>query len=107
MFIICGVLYAVDSTSAPSTKIRFALDLYTGKLLDKEIVFTNPFNATTTLGYNHNNKELYTWNRGNQLTYPVRINAMGTNATRDKSFEEVMKNIVVGHTVTRIKKIEP
>jgi hypothetical protein len=99
MFIVCGVLYAVDSVTEPKTKIRFALDLYTGKLIEKELDFTNPFNGTTTLGYNHNNKELYTWNLGNQLTYPVKINAMGTNATQEKPFEEIMQT--VGHTIYR------
>jgi hypothetical protein len=87
MFIICGVLYAVDSATEPKTKIRFALDLYTRKLLDKELDFTNPFTGTTTIGYNFYNKELYTWNLGNQLTYPVRINAMGSNQTAEPSYE--------------------
>lgn len=97
MFIVCGVLYAVDSATNRNTKIRFALDLYTKKLMDKELEFTNPFNGTTTLGYNHLKKEIYTWNLGNQLTYPVQINAMGTNATENKPMEEVIKT--VGHTV--------
>lgn len=103
MFIVCGVLYAVDSATARSTTIRFALDLYTGKLLDKELVFTNPFNGTSTLGYNHNTKELYTWNLGNQLTYPVRINAMGSNQTADEPFEAALKT--VGHSVFRQTRI--
>ena len=29
MFVVCGVLYAVDRTDARDTKIRLALDLYT------------------------------------------------------------------------------
>lgn len=33
MFIVCGVLYAVDSVTEKSTTIRLALDLYRGKLL--------------------------------------------------------------------------
>ncbi|CRL01736.1 CLUMA_CG014952, isoform A, partial [Clunio marinus] len=69
MFIVCGVLYAVDSATVRYTKIRFALDLYSKKLLDKELNFVNPFNSTTTIGYNHNKNELYTWNLGNQFTY--------------------------------------
>lgn len=101
MFIICGVLYAVDSATLPKTKIRFALDLYTGKLLDKELAFTNPFNGTTSIGYNHNNKELYTWNLGNQLTYPVRINAMMTNLTTEKPIEK--REATVGYTIYRHK----
>jgi hypothetical protein len=99
MFIICGVLYAVDSSSKRDTKIRFALDLYTGnRLLDKEIDFTNPLNGTSTIAYNHNTKELYTWNSGNQLTYPVKINAMGTNTTSD-DFPEM--ETLIANTVAR------
>jgi Olfactomedin-like domain len=99
MFIICGVLYAVDSATIPKTKIRFALDLYTQKLLEKELDFTNPFNGTTSIGYNHNNRELYTWNLGNQLTYPVRINAMGSNLTAEEPFEKILA--AVASTVFR------
>jgi hypothetical protein len=72
MFIACGVLYGIDSTSERNTKIRLALDLYTMKLIDVSLSFTNPFRKTTTVGYNHKNKELYSWDRGNQLIYPVR-----------------------------------
>ena len=34
MFIVCGVLYAVDRTDARDTKIRLALDLYTHRMLE-------------------------------------------------------------------------
>jgi hypothetical protein len=64
MFIVCGVLYAIDSVTERNTKIRLALDLYTTKLLDVSLSFTNPFRKTTTVSYNHRNKELYSWDRG-------------------------------------------
>jgi Olfactomedin-like domain len=84
MFIVCGVLYAIDSTTEKNTKIRLALDLYTLKLLDVTLSFTNPFRKTTTVGYNHRNKELYTWDKGTQLIYPVRYHEIGYNHTGDK-----------------------
>lgn len=56
MFIVCGVLYAVDSVTERLTKIRLALDLYQSKLLEVNLSFTNPFRKTTTVGYNHRNK---------------------------------------------------
>lgn len=56
MFIVCGVLYAVDSVSDRNTKIRFAFDLYNEKLLDVNLAFSNPFKKTTTIGYNHRHK---------------------------------------------------
>lgn len=72
MFITCGILYAIDSATDKNTKIRFALDLYTQKLLDVSLSFANPFKKTTTLGYNHKNKELYALDKGNILLYPIR-----------------------------------
>lgn len=96
---MCGVLYAVDSATARDTKIRFALDLYSKKLIEVETPFTNPFNGTTTIGYNHNTKELYTWNLGNQLTYPVKIISMGSNQTAEEPFDKILQT--VGHTVFR------
>ncbi|XP_049816320.1 uncharacterized protein LOC126263277 [Schistocerca nitens] len=83
MFVVCGVLYAVNSVTDRITKIAFALDLYTNNLQDVNLNFTNPFRRTTMIGYNHRNKELFTWDKGNQLTYPVRYHEMGyhLNAT--------------------------
>lgn len=52
MFIVCGVLYAVDSVTDRNSKIRFAYDLYKNKLLDVNLSFTNAFRKTTMLGYN-------------------------------------------------------
>lgn len=60
MFIVCGVLYAVDSVVDRNTKIRLALDLYKNQLLDDvNLSFTNPFKRTTTVGYNHRSKVYY------------------------------------------------
>ncbi|CAM6031633.1 unnamed protein product, partial [Sphagnum compactum] len=56
MFIVCGVLYGIDSVTERETKIRLALDLYENKLLDSMLTFTNPFRATKTVGYNPRNK---------------------------------------------------
>jgi hypothetical protein len=59
MFIVCGVLYAIDSVTDRSTKIRLAMDLYhKGKVLEvgNELSFSNPFTRTTTVGYNHKTK---------------------------------------------------
>lgn len=57
MFIVCGVLYAVESVTERNTKIRLALDLYRNTVLeDANLSFTNPFKRTTTVGYNHRSK---------------------------------------------------
>lgn len=80
MFIVCGVLYAIDSGVERNTKIRLALDLYNLKLLDSTLTFTNPFRRTTAVSYNARSKELFTWDQGNQLTYPIRYNSIGNDA---------------------------
>jgi Olfactomedin-like domain len=90
MFIACGILYGVDSATERTTKIRLALDLYTHNVLDADINFSNPFNNTSTIGFNSLTKDLYTWTMGNQLTYPVKINALGTNKTEQPSFEDII-----------------
>ena len=87
MFIVCGVLYAVDRTDARETKIRLALDLYKHNMIEIELPFTNPFRHTTMLGYNPRKDPrdgsgrpggfLYTWDGGNQLTYPVKYHDIG------------------------------
>ncbi len=61
MFIICGVLYAIDSVVVRYTDIRLALDLYENKILTdiKDLKFANPFTNTTTVGYNHERKVHY------------------------------------------------
>ncbi|XP_073954048.1 uncharacterized protein isoform X1 [Choristoneura fumiferana] len=74
MFIVCGVLYALDSATERESKVSMAVDLYQDKSVEVSLQFTNPFRKTTQLGYDHNHKELYSWDRGNQLTYPVRYN---------------------------------
>ncbi|CAH0552151.1 unnamed protein product [Brassicogethes aeneus] len=93
MFIVCGVLYAVDSVSIRDTKIRFALDLYKETLLDVNLLFSNPFRKTTMIGYNHRNKELYTWDKGNQLTYPIRYHEIGYNYTGKDDKKENLEGI--------------
>lgn len=57
MFIVCGVLYAIDSVTERNTKIAFALDLYKGYVLnDINLSFTNPFKNTTMALYNPETK---------------------------------------------------
>ncbi|KAG7163708.1 Myocilin-like [Homarus americanus] len=79
LFITCGVLYAIDSATERDTKIRFALDLYRKRFLDVDLPFNNPFKMTTMLGYNYDTKEIYSWDNGNQLTYPVKVIDIGYN----------------------------
>lgn len=88
MFIVSGVLYAIDSDTDRNTKIRFALDLYKSKLLDSALTFNNPFRKTTSVAYNARTKELFTWDNGNQLTYPIRYHSIGYDAVSGEKQEE-------------------
>ncbi|KAL5289280.1 OLFML2B family protein [Megaselia abdita] len=78
MFIVCGVLYAIDSTTEKNSQIRVAVDLYNPKIINVNLPFSNPFRKTTTVGYNPHLVELYSFDRGNQLTYPIRYNQQNT-----------------------------
>lgn len=78
-FLLCGVLYGVESGRTERTHIAFAYDLYTNRELSKEIAggekvaFTNPFLGTVYIGYNPLYRYLYTWDNGNMLEYPLKI----------------------------------
>lgn len=74
-FIMCGILYGVESVSSHRTHIKFAYDLYNDKELKQleKIEFTNPFMSTSYIGYNSRYQYLYTWDKGNILEYPLKI----------------------------------
>ncbi|XP_052132980.1 myocilin-like [Frankliniella occidentalis] len=98
MFIVCGVLYVVDSVEE-NTNIRFALDLYNNRVLkDVDLPFTNPFFNTTMLGYSHRHKELYSYDKGNQLTYPVRYHVIDDDKAgkEDKGEPEASARVETG-----------
>ncbi|BES91463.1 OLF [Nesidiocoris tenuis] len=100
MFIVCGVLYVVESTTDRRSNIRFAFDLYKLEpLLDVSMEFTNPFRRTTMIAYNHKNKELFTWDKGNQLTYPIRYHEIGYNLTKEERGEPESNSLVSGFEV--------
>lgn len=71
LFIICGVLYAVDSVNDVSTRIGFAFDLFTETALDLALNFSNPFRNTSMVSYNPSDGAIYTWDLGHQLLYPL------------------------------------
>lgn len=58
MFIVCGVLYALDSATERESKVSMAVDLYQDKSVEVALPFTNPFRKTTQLGYDHTHKVL-------------------------------------------------
>lgn len=70
-FIACGVLYLVDSAHDKITQISFAYDLYTRNTSSVQILYKNPFQMNNMISYNPRSNEIYSWDKGNQLRYPL------------------------------------
>lgn len=89
MFIACGVLYGLESTSDIFTKIRFAFDLYLNTPIDVSVNFTNPFKNNNLISYNPRSEQIYAWDAKNLIEYPIRfldegkINAEGNDDGND------------------------
>lgn len=81
MFIACGILYAVHNVTSNPMEIKMALDLYKNSVLNVHLVFSNPYRKTTMIRYNPKMKELYTWDRGNLLAYPVKYHEGNNTST--------------------------
>uniref|UniRef100_T1JN10 Small ribosomal subunit protein mS29 n=1 Tax=Strigamia maritima TaxID=126957 RepID=T1JN10_STRMM len=80
MFIICGVLYAVSNVTSRTTLIQVAFDLYQNQMVKlPKLEFANPFKGTTMISYNHRDQQLLSWDKGNQLSYPLRTNLLTKN----------------------------
>ena len=73
-FITCGVLYLVRDTRVKNTLIDFAYDLYEKEMLPQvRLKFSNPFQMNNMVSYNPSEQKIYSWDRGNQLTYPLLL----------------------------------
>ena len=77
-FVVCGVLYLVrDVRARHGAPLDFAYDLYERQHVDStgdgHATFNSPYQLTTALAYNARDQRLYTWDNGNQLTYPLRL----------------------------------
>lgn len=44
-------------------------------------------------------QELYSWDRGNQLTYPVRYNEIGMNSSSTEPTDEGLTQVRTGYEV--------
>lgn len=84
MFIICGVLYGIESSTESNTRIAFAYDLYRDQELElpETINFTNPFLSTAYVSYNARSQLLHTWDNGNILEYQLKIDNTLTRNTK-------------------------
>nr|XP_055058380.1 olfactomedin-like protein 2B isoform X1 [Misgurnus anguillicaudatus] len=70
-FVICGVLYAVDSFERTHANISYAFDTHTHTQMIPRLPFINNYTYTTQIDYNPKDRMLYAWDNGHQVTYNV------------------------------------
>jgi hypothetical protein len=75
MFIVCGVLYALDSVSQPNAHISFAYDLYAYQEINlgTGIAFTNPFQSNNFITYNPAQQKIFGWDHSTLIEYPLLL----------------------------------
>jgi len=73
-FVACGLLYLIRDVVSPSTTIDYAYDLYTKQRRDVGLTFNNPYRMNNMITYNHAERQIYSWDRGHLLTYPLLLN---------------------------------
>lgn len=75
MFIVCGVLYGLDSVSQPNAHISYAYDLYRYQEINvgPGIAFTNPFQSNNFITYNPVQRKIFGWDHGTLIEYPLLL----------------------------------
>ncbi|XP_064188231.1 olfactomedin-like 2Ba isoform X1 [Anguilla rostrata] len=70
-FVVCGVLYAVNSYNEMNANIQYAYDTHTNTQMVPRFPFVNNYTYTTQIDYNPKDRILYAWDNGHQVTYNV------------------------------------
>lgn len=72
-FLVCGVLYFVDSYNRREANLEYAFDTHTNTQMIPRMPFTNDYTYMTQLGYNPKEGVLYGWDNGHQVTYNMKF----------------------------------
>ncbi|KAM9789928.1 LOW QUALITY PROTEIN: olfactomedin-like protein 2B [Neosynchiropus ocellatus] len=70
-FLVCGVLYGVDSMNRHHANVTYAFDTHTLTHTVPNLAFINTHSHTAQLSYCPLDKKLYAWDNGHQMTYDI------------------------------------